>query len=123
MNGYASVISHSMAAGTKTAVTSPPILGQNLIDTVAQGLGFKNSQNDAESSQNSDESKGTQREHQAEAQERQSLAVKHGHEEILEPSEIAKKPAQKDLGQSSKELRIGDFDLLKTLGTGMSCPY
>ena len=38
---------------------------------------------------------------------------------ILPPQEIAQDPQNKALGKSSSALRIQDFDLVKTLGTGM----
>ncbi len=41
------------------------------------------------------------------------------HKKPLSPSEVAKDPSQKQVGLSSKCLRIEDFKLLKVLGTGM----
>ena len=38
----------------------------------------------------------------------------------LSPRLIAEDPKNKKLGMSSKSLRLQDFELLKTLGTGMS---
>lgn len=40
------------------------------------------------------------------------------HKKPLSPSEVAKDPIQKQVGISSKCLRLEDFKLLKTLGTG-----
>ena len=40
------------------------------------------------------------------------------HKKPLSPTEVAKDPIQKQVGLSSKCLRIEDFKLLKTLGTG-----
>lgn len=37
----------------------------------------------------------------------------------LSPIEIAKDPAEKHVGHSSKHLRCSDFKLVETLGTGM----
>ena len=36
----------------------------------------------------------------------------------LSPSEIADNPRSKELGLASKQLRVGDFELIKTIGTG-----
>lgn len=36
----------------------------------------------------------------------------------LSPSEIAENPRNKEVGSASKQLRIGDFELIKTIGTG-----
>lgn len=38
--------------------------------------------------------------------------------EPLEPSQITLEPAQKKVGHSSRHLRLDDFELIKTLGTG-----
>lgn len=38
----------------------------------------------------------------------------------LTPGEVAKDPAQKHVGRSSKHLRCEDFKLMTTLGTGTS---
>lgn len=38
--------------------------------------------------------------------------------EPLEPSEIAEHPRNKEVGAPSKQLRVGDFQLIKTIGTG-----
>ncbi|KAJ9647581.1 uncharacterized protein PV06_00292 [Exophiala oligosperma] len=37
---------------------------------------------------------------------------------VMPPEEISKDPEQKQLGQSSKHLKLGDFELMRTLGTG-----
>lgn len=36
----------------------------------------------------------------------------------LSPSQIAENPRNKEVGAASKQLRVGDFDLIKTIGTG-----
>lgn len=36
----------------------------------------------------------------------------------LSPSEIAEHPRSKEVGAASKQLRVGDFELIKTIGTG-----
>ena len=38
----------------------------------------------------------------------------------LSPSQIAENPRRKEVGLASKQLRVGDFDLIKTIGTGES---
>ena len=38
----------------------------------------------------------------------------------LLPSEIAEHPRNKEVGVASKQLRVGDFELIKTIGTGKS---
>lgn len=54
---------------------------------------------------------------QEERKERESVAQSNT-TEPLAPKEIAQDPQRKDLGKSSGALRIQDFDLVKTLGTG-----
>lgn len=39
----------------------------------------------------------------------------------LSPSQIAMDPAQKKVGHTSHHLRLEDFELIKTLGTGAPC--
>lgn len=39
---------------------------------------------------------------------------------LLEPNEIGLDPERKGLGHMSSSLRVEDFNLIKTLGTGMS---
>lgn len=36
----------------------------------------------------------------------------------LDPSQIEDTPRNKEVGFASKQLRVGDFDLIKTIGTG-----
>ncbi|KAL9077519.1 MAG: hypothetical protein Q9161_000365 [Pseudevernia consocians] len=36
----------------------------------------------------------------------------------LSPSQIAENPRSKEVGAASKQLRVGDFELIKTIGTG-----
>ena len=55
-------------------------------------------------------------------EERESLEFVAHYEDdgrILSPRQIAQDPRHKTLGGSSSGLRIEDFDLIKTLGTGM----
>ena len=40
----------------------------------------------------------------------------------LSPSQISEDPRNKQLGTSSRQLQLKDFELLKTLGTGMTAP-
>ena len=40
--------------------------------------------------------------------------------EPFEPSEVAESPRNKEVGAPSKQLRVGDFELMKTIGTGTS---
>lgn len=40
----------------------------------------------------------------------------------LSPSEISEAPHNKEVGIASKQLRVGDFELIKTIGTGKSHP-
>lgn len=44
------------------------------------------------------------------------------HPEPLSPDHIAEDPKHKKLGHSSHQLKIEDFQLIKTLGTGESRP-
>lgn len=39
----------------------------------------------------------------------------------MSPAQIAMDPAQKKVGHSSHHLRLDDFELIKTLGTGALC--
>ena len=45
-----------------------------------------------------------------------------GHESVP-VEQIAQDPQHKQLGFSSQQLRVEDFDLMKTLGTGMCEPW
>jgi hypothetical protein len=38
--------------------------------------------------------------------------------EVLPPEEISKDPENKQLGVSSSHLKVSDFELMRTLGTG-----
>lgn len=58
--------------------------------------------------------KMTQRE-----QEKQHLANWEAERQPLEPDVVAQDPAKKRVGHSSRFLRCEDFELIKTLGTGM----
>lgn len=51
-------------------------------------------------------------------QEKDFVAHFSDNQHTLSPSEVANAPQDKDLGQSSKSLRVEDFDLVRTLGTG-----
>ena len=55
-----------------------------------------------------------------ESKERESIAQSNASSNILPPKEIAQDPKHKELGKSSSALSIRDFELVKTLGTGMS---
>jgi len=39
--------------------------------------------------------------------------------EVLSPEEISKHPDEKQVGRSSRSLKVTDFELMRTLGTGM----
>ena len=41
----------------------------------------------------------------------------------LSPSQIAENPRSKEIGAPSKQLRVGDFELIKTIGTGKFAMY
>ncbi|KIX94244.1 uncharacterized protein Z520_09954 [Fonsecaea multimorphosa CBS 102226] len=41
-----------------------------------------------------------------------------GEEEVMSPEEVSKPPEEKKLGQSSRTLKVTDFELMRTLGTG-----
>ena len=41
----------------------------------------------------------------------------------LTPEQIDDTPKNKEVGASSKQLRVGDFELIKTIGTGMMLFY
>lgn len=52
-------------------------------------------------------------------EERERLAQVGNHVSApLPPSEVVKDPAKKELGASSRSLRLSDFELVRTLGTG-----
>lgn len=40
----------------------------------------------------------------------------------LSPSQIAENPRSKEVGVASKQIRVGDFELIKTIGTGKVAP-
>jgi hypothetical protein len=44
-------------------------------------------------------------------------------QEPLPPEQIAQDPQNKQLGVSAQQLRVDDFELMKTLGTGMLEPW
>ena len=43
--------------------------------------------------------------------------------EVLPPEEISKDPEIKQLGSSSSHLKVSDFELMRTLGTGMDAHF
>ena len=55
-----------------------------------------------------------------EQREKQFIADFEDNKAPLSPKQIAKDPRNKRLGASSRQLRLEDFELLKTLGTGMA---
>ena len=55
-----------------------------------------------------------------EEEEKRFLAQYKDNERPLPPSQIAQDPESKQLGQSSSQLRVEDFELIKTLGTGIA---
>jgi len=59
------------------------------------------------------------RNEEQEEKERQFVAQFSERKEPLPPSEIAQDPTNKLLGGFSSQLRLDDFELLKTLGTGI----
>lgn len=52
--------------------------------------------------------------------EKERQMVASGHQQHFSPSEAAGNPERKNLGRSARTLRVGDFALLRTLGTGES---
>lgn len=59
-------------------------------------------------------------------QHEKDLVLKHAgaanSKEVMPPDEISKDPEKKQLGYSSRHLKISDFELMRTLGTGMERP-
>jgi protein kinase A len=53
--------------------------------------------------------------------ERNFIAHHDERREIVLPERIEHDPVSRKLGFSSKKLKIDDFELMKTLGTGISC--
>lgn len=55
------------------------------------------------------------------------LVLKHADvsksKDVLSPEEISHSPEDKQVGRSSKQLKVTDFDLMRTLGTGMLDPF
>lgn len=102
-----------MAAAARQALMRPAhILGSNVKDLLSHH------DHDADSSRR-DASAEQQDLGEQERQERDFIAHNNSSSAVLSPSEIAQDPKKKDLGKSSRALRIQDFDLLKTLGTGI----
>lgn len=52
------------------------------------------------------------------AKEKNFISCYECNSEPLSPSEITDPPRIKEVGVASKQLRIGDFELIKTIGTG-----
>lgn len=53
-------------------------------------------------------------------QEKEFVAsVRPAHERSLNPFVVTERPEDKHLGISARSLRLDDFELIKTLGTGM----
>ena len=50
--------------------------------------------------------------------ERDFLCCYECNQAPLSPSEISDAPRNKEVGTASKNLRVGDFELIKTIGTG-----
>ena len=65
-------------------------------------------------------------EHPIDEQERQKernfLCCYKCNHDPLSPKEISDAPQNKEVGTASKNLRIGDFELIKTIGTGIFPP-
>ena len=55
--------------------------------------------------------------------ERNFLCCYECNQAPLSPGEISDAPQNKEVGTASKNLRIGDFELMKTIGTGISPPH
>ena len=54
-----------------------------------------------------------------EAREREFVAHYKDYVEVLSEAQIAQEPKDKELGKTSSTLKHDDFELIKTLGTGM----
>ena len=54
-----------------------------------------------------------------ETREREFVAHYKDHGQVLSEAQIAQDPRDKELGKTSSTLRCDDFELIKTLGTGM----
>jgi protein kinase A len=58
-------------------------------------------------------------EHHQHEEEKKQILNWEREKHTLRPDEIVKRGAEKHVGFSSERLRCDDFDLLKTLGTGL----
>jgi protein kinase A len=60
----------------------------------------------------------------AREEEKHFISSWEGNKHPLSPSQVASDPEKKKIGHSSRHLRLEDFELIKTLGTGahMQCP-
>lgn len=56
-------------------------------------------------------------------QEKRSIAEYYDNARPLPPDQIAQSPRNKELATSSRNIRIQDFELIKTLGTGTLTVY
>lgn len=110
-----------MAVLATSAIMSPAnvLLGENVAKTVSKELDQQKMHNeDIDKKQIDVKEVNTKESNSQEARERQLLSTKHGNVESSASKGINDNPADKELGTSSKVLRVDDFDLLKTLGTG-----
>ncbi|KZF22983.1 Pkinase-domain-containing protein [Xylona heveae TC161] len=55
---------------------------------------------------------------QEEEREKDFVVRSSEHSKPLAPEEVAENPEKKEVGKSSKELKLDNFELIKTLGTG-----
>ena len=103
-----------MAAAARHAIMRPAhaILGSNL-------PGHSDHPTNGQSSRETEDGKALEDLDSEERKERDSITQVDTTAGILPPQEIAQDPQNKELGKSSSALRIQDFDLVKTLGTGM----
>ena len=101
-----------MAAAARHAIMRPAhaILGSNLT-----GHHGDRHRNDAEPPKTND---GPKQEEMGAEESKERESVAQSSAEVLPPQKIAQDPEKKDMGQSSSVLRIQDFELVKTLGTG-----
>ena len=103
-----------MAAAARHAIMRPAhaILGSNL-------PGHTDHSGSGQLSRETKDGRPPEDLNSEERKERDSIAQSNTTARILPPQEIAQDPQNKALGKSSSALRIQDFDLVKTLGTGM----
>ena len=116
---YPPNLAAAMAAAARQAIMRPAhaILGSSLLG----GHGRHGEKEQPSLQQELPEDRGEQHDLDPAAQrrEQESIAQLHASDEVLPPDQIDQSPQAKDLGKSSSGmLRIEDFDLVKTLGTG-----